>query len=372
MSGRFRTSSCHGAVRAFARAEARAAGVARPSRWRVQLGELDRRLSKLVRGEVARLLSGLLADEGMNLQPACASARPNTLVHETRRLPHSPTCPDERGDEPDQLAGARPVRAVEQRLGGAKRRGDVSPPPRVGHREDRRLGPSDGELLDGGTRDRLAVRPCRELLDLGREVADVLPDRLDERATSVSVGGAAKPRRTARRPISAAASSRRRRRGPGRPWRPPWRAPRRVLIPSPTSARTVVGAGAARYASISFTSAAFHASTPSTTTSAGLPAEEAERVAGGDRVRARRLRRRGGCSVASSPIRPRSRWSAKAIFGRSRPRQEVDRLQRALVRHAAKHRPLPRPHSGPARRPAARRDLRAGDTRERAGGDGRA
>src|SRR5689334_9263068 len=92
----------------------------------------------------------------------------------------------ERTDDAHQLARAR--------LGRAERAGDVATSPRVRHGEDRRLAAAGGQLLDDGKRDRLAVRPRGELLDLGGEVADVLPDGLDERAAGVAVGGRAEPR----------------------------------------------------------------------------------------------------------------------------------------------------------------------------------
>ena len=102
--------------------------------------------------------------------------------------------PYERGDEADQLARPRAVRAVEQGLGGAECRRDVSATPCVGDREDRRLGASDRELLDVHACDLLAVGPGRELLDLGGEIADVVSDGLDERTAGVTVGGRAEAR----------------------------------------------------------------------------------------------------------------------------------------------------------------------------------
>ena len=93
------------------------------------------------------------------------------------------------------------MRPVEKRLGRAQRRGDVPPAPGVGDREDRRFGPPDGELLDRRARDLLAVRPRRELLDLGGEIADIVPDRLDERAARVAVDGRVEARELLADPV---------------------------------------------------------------------------------------------------------------------------------------------------------------------------
>src|SRR5262249_4605447 len=116
------------------------------------------------------------------------------LVCERRDLADTADVVDERADDPHQLARAGAVRAFEQRLRRAEGARDVTASPRVRDGEDRRLGSADRELLDDGARDLLAVRPGGELLDLGREIADVVSDRLDERSAGVAVGGRVKPR----------------------------------------------------------------------------------------------------------------------------------------------------------------------------------
>ena len=83
---------------------------------------------------------------------------------------------------------------------------------------------------------------------------------------------------------------------------------------------------------------------------AGLAAEEAERVAGGDGVGAGRLRRVEALRRVLTDARPEPLQGERDLRPVA-PREEVDRLQRALVRHAAKHRRLPRPRPGRARRP---------------------
>src|SRR5581483_4716224 len=163
------------------------------ARSRLELREADGRLRELVGREVPRLPRGLLRDERMDLEARRDLARAHALVRECRDLADAADVADERGDDPRELARPRPVRPLEQRLGGAERRRDVPASPRVGDGEDRRLGAADGELLDDRARDLLAVRPRRELLDLGGERADLVPDRLDESAARVAVGGGAEP-----------------------------------------------------------------------------------------------------------------------------------------------------------------------------------
>ena len=229
--------------------------------------------------------------------------------------------------------------------------GDVAAPPRVRDGEDRRLGAADGELLDDGARDRLAVRPRRELLDLGREIADVVPDRLDERAARVAVGRRTEPRELLADPLRQLLLARPRTCALRRPCATAFASAESFLTPSPTSTRTVSGAGEARYASTSLTSAAFHASTPSTTTARDSPPKspselQAETASAPDASEAWR------CSVASSPIARPEPLERERDLRPVAPREEVDRLQRALVRHAAKHRRLPRPRPGRGRRPS--------------------
>ena len=100
----------------------------------------------------------------------------------------------EQADEARQLDRTRTIGALQPRLGGGKDRGDVAAAPRVGEREDRRLGAAGGELLDLLDADRIAVRPCCELLDLGRELVEAVAHELDERAAGVAVGLRADPR----------------------------------------------------------------------------------------------------------------------------------------------------------------------------------
>jgi hypothetical protein len=97
------------------------------------------------------------------------------------------------------------------------------------------------------------------------------------------------------------------------------------LSSSATSARTVAGAGLARYPSIASTSAAFQppcaplsAFSPSTsvTTTSRRVAEEAAGVAQTDRLVAR-VSSALTVSIASASKWPRSRASACPIFGRS-------------------------------------------------------
>ena len=183
---------------------------------------------------------GLLRDERMHLEPASDLARADALVGEAL----GPSGRDRRGSRASRRsASAHPsadgasVRTTTPSRGGA---GDVTASPRVGHGEDRRLGSAHGELLDDGARDLFPVRPRRELLNLGGEVANVLADRLDERPACVAVGGGAEPRELLADPLGqlffatsyvmkspAFATA--------------FASAESFLSPSPTSTRTVVG-----------------------------------------------------------------------------------------------------------------------------------
>src|SRR5579862_1350689 len=101
----------------------------------------------------------------MDLEARRDLARPHALVGELRDLAHPADMAHERRDDADQLARPWPVRPLEQRLRRAQRRADIATPPGVRDGEDRSLGAPHRELLDDRLRDRLAVRPGRELLD---------------------------------------------------------------------------------------------------------------------------------------------------------------------------------------------------------------
>ena len=135
--------------------------------------------------------------------------------------------------------------------------------------------------------------------------------------------------------------------------------------PSPTSTSTVVGSRGGEVRLDLLDVRAFHASTPSTMTARDSPPKRPSELQ---------------AATASSPEvsdgvellgrvltdpRPQPLQRQRDLRPVA-PREEVDRLQLALARHAAKHRRRPRPHPGRARRPRGRRDLRAGHAPERA------
>ena len=241
------------------------------------------------------------------------------------------------------------MRAVEQRLGRAERRRHVAPSPGIGNREDRRLGPPDRELLDDRARDRLAVRPRGELLDLGGEVADVVADRLDERTARVAVGRSAEAgelladplgKLLLRHVVSEDLA------GLG-----DCLGERRVFLDPVADERENGrrrGSGEVRLELLDIRGLpGLH---PVDHDKACLAAEEAEGIAGGDRVLRRRF---SGVEVLGGLLtdpRPQPLQRDRDLRP-VRPRQEVDRLQLALARHAAKHRRRRRPPLGRERRP---------------------
>ena len=94
---------------------------------------------------------------------------------------------DEPGDRlRDGIAGP-----VEHVLGRAQDAADVARAPGVGQVPRRRLGARRDERLDVGRGDRVAAGPGDELLDLARELVEVVADELGEQAAGFRLGGRA-------------------------------------------------------------------------------------------------------------------------------------------------------------------------------------
>ena len=228
------------------------------------------------------------------------------------------------------------MRPLEQRLGRAERRAHVAAAPGVGEREDGRLGPADGELLDRRARDRLAARPGRQLLDLGSKVAEVVADRFDEGAAGIPVGRRAEPRELLAYPLRKllllhvvgedvtglldglcergveldAVADEREHRGRRR--------------------RGEVGLDLLRVRRLPCLDA-LDDDEPR------VAAEQAEGVAGGDRVRTGRLRCAQVLGRLLTDPRPQPLQRQRDLRAVG-PRQQIDRLQLALRGHDAKHR----------------------------------
>ena len=188
------------------------------------------------------------------------------------------------------------------------------------------------ELLDDGGRDALAGRPRRQLVDLGRELVEVVADEHDQRAACLRVGRRAVQLELLRRP------------SPGRPFfatsqissspvgATAFASGASFFSSPPTSASVVAGAGALRYAATAFASSAFHASTPSTTISRPSPAKSPSAFAGCHDVLAGRVR----CGVRAR--RRPARTGRAAAAGRGRP--SAGRSRRG-GRRASARRPSP-------------------------------
>jgi hypothetical protein len=233
------------------------------------------------------------------------------------------------------------VRAVEQRLCRAKRRGHVPSPPGVGDGEDRSLGASDRQLFDACPSDLLAVGPGREFLNLGCEIADIVTDSLDERAAGVTVGGRTEACELLGDPFGQLLL-------------------RHVVRQDLTCLRDQLGErgvsldpvaderedrGRSRSSEVRLELLRV-GRLPGLDTvdddESRLSAEKAEGVAGGDRVFARRLRGVKLLDRVFTDPAPQALERDRDLRP-VRPRQEVDRLQLVLARHAAKHRRRRRP-----------------------------
>ena len=165
----------------------------------------------------------------------------------------------------------------------------------------------------------LAGRPRRELLDLGRELVEVVADDLDQRAARIGVGLRAARARTARRPTPAASASSRRRSAPGRPSRPPSRARESAFISSATSASTVLGRGRREVGDDLLHVGRLPLLRLVDDHEPPLADEEPERVARRDDVGARRPRARSGARSSRRRCGHADGARARTIFGRSLP-----------------------------------------------------
>src|SRR5476651_2581561 len=99
-----------------------------------------------------------------------------------------------RGEAPDEArdgAGAWIAGPVEQPLGGAEHRTDVAAPPRVGERESRRLRARCDKRLHLALADPVAAGPGRELVDLRRELVQIVADELEQETARLGVRGGA-------------------------------------------------------------------------------------------------------------------------------------------------------------------------------------
>src|SRR5436305_1327582 len=79
-------------------------------------------------------------------------------------------------------------RAVARALRRTQDAGDVARAPRVRQVPRRRLGAGCDEQVDLDVRHRVAVRPRRELVDLARELVQVVADELRQPAARIGVG----------------------------------------------------------------------------------------------------------------------------------------------------------------------------------------
>ena len=96
-------------------------------------------------------------------------ARSHALRGEALEAPHSCRVAGKGGRKPRHGVAPRAALAVEDRLARCERRRRIRPRPRIGERERRRVGSRSHEVFDLALSDRLAGRPGRDLLDLGRQ-----------------------------------------------------------------------------------------------------------------------------------------------------------------------------------------------------------
>src|SRR5688500_4099678 len=124
----------------------------------------------------------------MPLQARRGVARTDALGGEALAPAHEGQVVDQRAGEAGGRVAAGTAFALENRLARGERPPRVPLRPGVGERERRRLGDRSDELLDLVLADRLVPSPERELVDLVRELVEVLPDEVDQSRARLGLG----------------------------------------------------------------------------------------------------------------------------------------------------------------------------------------
>ena len=146
----------------------------------VEVREADCDLAQLVGTEVARLGVELADVVGIPLQPHCSVLRRDAARFERLTLLDARDVVAEDAEQPRDRPRVRIARPLEHRLGRDQHTREVAGAPGVGEREVRRLSACCNEALDVVDSDALGACPGGELVDLARELVQVLADELDE------------------------------------------------------------------------------------------------------------------------------------------------------------------------------------------------
>src|ERR671910_547322 len=154
----------------------------------IEPSEADDRPTQFLLREVRGLAEDLLDVERVALQRRRCITRPDPLRRQTLAAAHERDVVAEGPRQPRRRVAAGPSLPLEDRLGRAEGAPQVAPGPRVGELERGCLGHRGHELLDLALADRLAAGPEGELVDLARELLEVVADELDQRGRGAGLG----------------------------------------------------------------------------------------------------------------------------------------------------------------------------------------
>ena len=158
----------------------------------VERGQADDAVAQLLLGEVRRLREDLLDVERMPLQGPRGVAWTDAFGGEAPAAADEPEVVDECTGEARRRVTTGAALPLEDRLARGERSRRVALRPGVGERERRRLGNGGDEQLHLVLADRLVPGPERELVDLVRELVEVLPDEVDQRGARLGLGACAR------------------------------------------------------------------------------------------------------------------------------------------------------------------------------------
>src|SRR5581483_245763 len=148
----------------------------------VEVGEPDRDVPQLLGAVVARLRVELADVVRVSLEAHGCVFRGDAACLERLALLDARYVAAEDPEQTRDRLRAGVAGALEHRLARAQHAGDVARAPRVGESEAARLATRRHDALDVVDPDAIAARPRRELVDLPRELVEVLAHQLDERA----------------------------------------------------------------------------------------------------------------------------------------------------------------------------------------------
>src|SRR5829696_257918 len=154
----------------------------------VERRQPDDRATQFLLGEVRRLAEDLLDVERVPLEGGRGVAGADSFGRELLAPPHEREVVPERPGEPRGSVAPRPSFPLEDRLRRLAGATEVALRPGVREGEGRCLRDCSNELFHLMLANRLVTRPERQLVDLVRELVQVVADELDESRHGLRLG----------------------------------------------------------------------------------------------------------------------------------------------------------------------------------------